>query len=71
MQTEAVTVGDHTATYPTGVDAMLALFAALPRKQRNVLWWMETLRGINQDEAGVKRVGKPESDAKAVAGAKG
>jgi len=53
-----ITVGEHTAIYASAAEAVQALFAALPRKQRKILWWMETLRRINQAEAGIEPKGK-------------
>lgn len=50
--------GEHTATYASVADAVEALLAAMPRKQRKILWWMETLRRINQAEAGIEPRGK-------------
>lgn len=58
MHPITVIVGEHAATYATAAEAVEALLAAMPRKQRKILWWMETLRRINQAEAGIEPRGK-------------
>lgn len=64
----SLTIGEHTATYTSAHEAIVALLKSLPRKKRQILRWMETLRQINQDEAGIERKGKPEGDERAVVG---
>lgn len=59
MHPITIIIGEHTATYPTAAEAVEALLAAMPRSQRRILRWMETLRRINQAEAGIERRGKP------------
>lgn len=71
MHPITVITGDRTATYPDEAAAVEALLAAMPRAQRKVLYWMEALRRINQAEAGQVVTGKPETNARAVAGENG
>ena len=52
-----LTVGEHTATFDSAHDAIVALLESLPRKQRNALVWMDVLRRINQREAGINPTG--------------
>lgn len=58
-----LTVGNHTETFTSAHEAIVALLESLPRKRRNALVWMDELRRINQREAGVLPSGEVGANA--------
>lgn len=58
-----VVIDGAAAEYGTPLEAAAAMIAALPRRERNPLAWMEWMRRVNQAEAGVVPTGKVGENA--------